>query len=279
MTRSLFPSLNYALIYNPLRQPLQFAKSLCLRSSQLRRAFTIAGLGVMSAAVCMAASVSPTSYSWASVAVGNKGAQKVVTLTNNGTTTLTISSITLTGANPQDFAISSKTCGTSLAVSASCTAGIVFAPTVSGTRTATLNFNDNASPSPQTVALSGLGTGGTTGGGSASVSPTTLSWVSVAVGSKGAAKTVTLTNSGTTSITISSITLSGANPGDYQISSKTCGTNLAASASCTASIAFAPIASGTRTATLELQRLSNKFTAVRRAVWICAGGDQRERHR
>ena len=250
MTRILFPSPSCASVHNLLYQTVKFATEQRPRRRLLQRIIAIAGLSVMSSAMCLAASVSPTSLSWASVAVGNKGAQKVVTLTNNGTATLTISSITLSGTNPQDFLINSKTCGSSLAVSASCTANIIFAPTVSGTRTATLNFNDNASPSPQTVALSGLGTGGTTGG-SASVSPTSLSWVSVAVGSKGAAKAVTLTNSGTTSISISSITFSGANPGDYLISSKTCGTSLAASASCTASIAFAPTTSGTRTATLN----------------------------
>ena len=185
MTRILFPSPSCASVHNLLYQTVKFATEQRPRRRLLQRIIAIAGLSVMSSAMCLAASVSPTSLSWASVAVGNKGAQKVVTLTNNGTATLTISSITLSGTNPQDFLINSKTCGSSLAVSASCTANIIFAPTVSGTRTATLNFNDNASPSPQTVALSGLGTGGTTGG-SASVSPTSLSWVSVAVGSKGA---------------------------------------------------------------------------------------------
>src|ERR1017187_2287040 len=184
-------------------------------------------LCALSGVRCLAATVSPTSISWVSVAVGKGGAPKAATLTNNGTATITISGITLTGANPGDYQISSKTCGTSLAASASCTATIVFAPTTTGTRTATLNFTDTGTGSPQTVALSGTGTAGSAG--TASATPSTISWVSVAVGKGGAPKAATLTN-GATAITISGVTLSGANPGDYKISSKTCGTGLAASA-------------------------------------------------
>ena len=109
-----------------------------------------------------AATVSPTSLSWVSVVVGGRGAQKVVTLTNSGTTAITISSIALSGANPGDFVIFSKTCGTSLAAAASCTANILFAPTVTGARTATLSFTDTATNSPQTVAVSGTGTAAAT---------------------------------------------------------------------------------------------------------------------
>lgn len=217
----------------------------------LRGLFGVAlGLVVLQGTNCLAAAtVAPASLSWASVAVGSKGAPKAVTLTNGNSTALTISSIAFAGANAGDFQISSKTCGTTLAADASCTASVVFAPTTSGTRTATLNFSDSDSTSPQKVTLSGLGTGGT--GGSASVSPTSLSWASVAVGNKGAQKAVTLTNSGSTALNISSISVTGANPGDFQIASKTCGTSLGASSSCTVNITFGPLSSGTRTATLS----------------------------
>src|SRR6476646_8610197 len=47
-----------------------------------------------------------------------------------------------------------------------------------------------------------------------SVTPSTLNWVSVQVGQTGAQKVVTLTNSGSAAITISSITLGGTNPAD-----------------------------------------------------------------
>ena len=242
MTSCLFPALE------GLSVPCTSGVTRSLGRIHVRFA-ALLGLAALASMPGIAATVSPTSLSWASVPIGGKGAQKVVTLTNNTSAAITISSITLSGADSNNYEIYSKTCGSSLAASATCTVNIIFAPTVSGTSTATLNFNDSASPSPQTVALSGSAPSSTSGG-SASVSPTSLSWASVAVGGKGAAKAVTLTNSGTTSMSLSSITLTGTDPGDYEIYSKTCGTSLAASASCTASIIFAPKVSGTRTATL-----------------------------
>lgn len=200
--------------------------------------------------VARAATASPTSVSWASVSVGGIGGQKVVTLANNTASTISITSITLSGADPGDFNIFSKTCTSSLAPNASCTANVTFAPKVSGTRTATLNFNDSASPSPQTVALSGFAPGGASGG-SASASPSSLTWVSVAVGGIGGQKTATLTNSGSTALSINSIAITGADPADFRIYSTTCGSSLAAGASCSANIVFAPTTTGTRTGSLS----------------------------
>src|SRR5581483_343197 len=206
---------------------------------------------VLFAGFAAAATVSPTSVSWASVSVGGIGAQKTVTLNNSSGSAITISSISITGADPEDFDIFSKSCSSSLAANASCTANITFTPKASGTRTATLDFNDSASPSPQTAALSGYAPGGSSAGsGTASVSPTSLSWASVTVGGIGAQKAATLTNSGSTSISISSVTLTGANPGDYRIYSNTCTGTLAAGGSCSAKVAFAPTTGGTRTASL-----------------------------
>ena len=190
------------------------------------------------------ASVSPASVTWASVPVGNKGGQKVVTLTNGGSAAISISSIAFSGANPGDFQIFSKTCGTSLGAAASCTANIVFAPSTAGVRTATLSFTDTASNSPQTVALSGTGTAG------ASVTPTALSFGGINVGSSSAAQSVTLKNGGTATISISSIAISGTNAGDFSISSNACGSSLASSASCAVGVVFKPAASGTRSANL-----------------------------
>ena len=191
------------------------------------------------------ATVSPTSINWVSVPIGGIGGQKVATLTNGGTTTLTVSGVTLGGTNPGDFKIYSKTCGTSLAASASCTANVVFAPTAAGNRSATLNFNDSATNTPQTVALTGYAPGGV------SASPLSLTFASTAVGATSAAQSATLTNGQSASVTISGIAIGGTNAGDFSISSKTCSTSLAASSSCTALVVFKPTASGTRSATLS----------------------------
>jgi hypothetical protein len=85
--------------------------------------------------------------------VGNTSLPKVEKVTNTGTATLHISSITISG----DFAISSNTCGATLAVGAICKVKVTFTPTQTGIRTGSLTFTDDASNSPQIVPLKGTG--------------------------------------------------------------------------------------------------------------------------
>lgn len=97
-------------------------------------------------------SLSPTGLTFASQAVGATSTAQMVTLSNNGSATLTISNIAASG----DFAQTS-TCGTSVANGSNCAISVTFTPTASGTRNGTLTITDNASGSPHAVALSGNG--------------------------------------------------------------------------------------------------------------------------
>jgi len=87
------------------------------------------------------------------VALRKTSSPKTVTLTNSQTVSLNFSSIVISA----NFAISSNTCGASIAAGASCTVGVTFSPTAKGTVNGTLTFNDNAANSPQTVSLTGTG--------------------------------------------------------------------------------------------------------------------------
>ena len=261
---TMHTSVPDTVIYPALVQPFESSRLPLVRALFAGAAF---GIGVLQGTTAVAqVSASPTSLNWVSVPVGGKGAQKVVTLKNSGTAAITISSPTFTGSNPGDFLIFSTTCGASLAASSSCTANIIFGPKATGARSATLNFNDSASNTPQRVVLTGTGT---TSSGSASVTPTSLNWVSVPVGGRGAQKIVTLKNNGTISISISSIGFAGTNPGDFLVFSKTCGTTLAASATCTANIVFAPTATGARSAIL---RFTDSASNSPQTVTLTGGG-------
>jgi hypothetical protein len=190
------------------------------------------------------AKLSPTPLSFGTLAVGLTSAVKKVTLTNVGTTALTISSIAVTGAEAADFPETATTCGSSLAAAASCTVSLTFKPSTTGARSANLTATDSASGSPQQVPLSGTGT-------AAELTPTSLSFGSVKVGTTSAAKILTLKNVGTTAITITSITIAGTAAGDFA-QTNGCGSSLAASASCTISVTFKPTTTGTRSATLKV---------------------------
>jgi hypothetical protein len=82
---------------------------------------------------------------------------QAVTLSNTGSGTLTGITPTITGTNPTSFALTTgaNECGTSLAAGSTCNFYVTFSPKGTGNLTATLSVADNASPSPQTVSLTG----------------------------------------------------------------------------------------------------------------------------
>jgi uncharacterized repeat protein (TIGR01451 family) len=103
------------------------------------------------------ASVSPSTVSFGSVAVGSSSGPTGITLTNNGPGNLNVSSVSLSGPNAGDFSVT-NTCSGPVPASGTCSAFVTFTPTGTGTRTATLTFTDNAGT--QTVSLAGNGTPG-----------------------------------------------------------------------------------------------------------------------
>jgi hypothetical protein len=169
-----------------------------------------------------------------------------VTVSSNINSTVTFSSITITGANAGDFQQTGTTCGATLAAQANCTISIQFTPTATGARAAALTIADDASNSPQTVNLTGSGVQPVT------ATPATLGFGSQGLGSPTTSKTVTVNSNINSTVTFASITITGANAGDFQQTGTTCGSTLGAQASCTISIQFTPAGTGSRTATLTI---------------------------
>jgi hypothetical protein len=203
---------------------------------------TVSLTGTGTAAV---ASLSPSSLTFASQAVGATSAAQTITLNNTGNSALSISSLALTGTNPNDFA-QTNNCGAGVAAGANCTINVTFTPAATGTRSAAVTLTDNATGSPQSVSLTGTGTAAV-----ASLSPSSLTFASQAVGATSAAQTITLNNTGNSALSISSLALTGTNPNDFA-QSKNCGSSVAAGANCTISVRFTPSASGSRTASLSI---------------------------
>ena len=188
----------------------------------------------ITAAAAPAVSFSPTSLTFASQTVATTSAAQTITLKNTGAGALSISGIAASG----NFA-ETNTCGTSLAASASCTISVTFTPTAAGTLTGAITFTDNAAASPQSVSLSGTGASTTP---TISLSPTSLTFASQAVGTTSAAQTVTLSNTGAGALSISGIAASG-----NFAETTACPSSLPAGASCTISVTFTPTAAGTLT--------------------------------
>jgi len=186
-------------------------------------------------------SVSPTALSFGSVATGASSTPQAVTVTNSGTAAAPVGSIATTG----DFS-QTNTCGSSIAAGSSCAVDVTFRPTAAGSRTG--NLTVDAAGVTTTVPLSGTGVAP---GPVLSPNPSSLSFPATVVGDTAAAKTVTVTNSGTTSATVSSVTASG----DYS-QTNNCGT-IAVGASCTVTVTFRPTASGARTGAVTLTGNAN----------------------
>ncbi len=195
--------------------------------------------------VVTAVNLSTTAPVFGNQLVGTTSAAQQVTLTNVGTTPLGIISITWS-TNFSD----STNCpiGGSLNAGASCRMNVRFAPTTTGilTGTLTITTTDPGLPVAQ-VALTGAGVQPI-----AALTPATYSYGTIARGTTSGPVPFTLSNTGTATLTINRIGLGGANPGQFTITSNTCGANLAMGANCTINVAFTPKGRGTFTANLNV---------------------------
>ena len=111
---------------------------------------TLAGTGTPAPAIGQ----STTSLAFPATTHGTVSLAKSVTLTNNGTATVHLISIALTGVNPAAFS-QINTCTPTLAPAASCTIFVAFNPAAAGSFAAKLTITDNGSASPQGVTLTG----------------------------------------------------------------------------------------------------------------------------
>jgi hypothetical protein len=187
----------------------------------------------------------PVSLAFSTQLVNTSSAAQPLTLTNTGNSALTITNISIAGANGNQF-LETNTCFGSVKAGASCTISVIFRPTSSGNKSASLQITDNTAGSPQTVSLTGAAAAA-----SLNVSPVGLSFRSQVVGSASAPQTVKLTSTGGSAASLSKIALAGADASDFQETS-TCPASLSTGASCTLSVVFKPLAAGMRTASVVL---------------------------
>jgi hypothetical protein len=185
-----------------------------------------------------AQALSPTSLSFGNLVI-NTSASRSITLTNNRKGSLTISGISASG----EFTESSN-CPTVLFAGARCTIEVAFAPATLGPLTGTLTVNDDASSSPQTAALNGIGVP------SVAVLPNSLVLGDQLVDTATPAEVVTLENYQTVPLEISGISTSRdfSQNSDCPLAPST----LAAKSSCTINVAFAPHSAGALTGTVTV---------------------------
>jgi sugar lactone lactonase YvrE len=176
------------------------------------------------------------------------------TLSNTGNATLNITGITIAGANPSDFALSTgaNACGTTLAANSTCSIYVTFTPATASSFTATLQVADNASGSPQASTLTGTGT--VPPAPVAALTPAMVPFGSATAGTTSGPNQLTLSNTGNAVLNITGITIVGTNPSDFALSTgaNACGTSLAADASCSIYVTFTPASAASFSATVQV---------------------------
>jgi Beta-propeller repeat len=191
-----------------------------------------------------AAGFAPGAINFGNQPVGTTSSPQTVTITDLGSVALGITSISSGGDFQQ-----TNNCGTGISAGgATCAVMVTFTPTIAGSRTGSIVVTDDAASSPQTVMLTGSG-----GVPAASVSPTSVAFSNVSVGSSSAPQTVSLTNAGTADLAINLVSITG----DFT-ETNNCGTDLpytgedGSTGTCQISVVFTPTTSGPRSGTLSI---------------------------
>ena len=187
---------------------------------------------VSSTAAAPVATVKPSSMGFGGIVIGSTSPTHTVTLTNSSaSSTLTISSIVASGS------FQASACSSTLTPKSSCIITVKFAPSLPGFISGALSIYDNASDSPQIVALAG------TALAPVSTTPLNLSFGTVGVGTTSGALTVTVKNNSS-----SSTSLSYGASSDFAATAGVtngCGSSLAGNSSCTIAVTFKPAQNGT----------------------------------
>lgn len=187
-------------------------------------------------------------FSFGNQLVKTTSAAQTVTVTNSGTAAITMGAITLDETT--DFAISTNTCpasGAKLNAKASCTISVTFTPASTGAKKGAVIINDSDPSSPQLVGLTGTGISKVT------LSPSSVTFPTTAVGTVSAITKITLTNSTGASITLGNpaITVTGH---FATANSTTCSNDLviANTGTCIINVEFKPTAVGYTSGSLSV---------------------------
>ena len=207
-----------------------------------------------------AAELSPASLAFASTVVGASAASQILAIRNTGTASLMVSGVS--SSNP-DFSIVSS-CG-AITAGSSCSVSVGFAPSVTGTRNGTITVAHNATGGVSTLGVAGTATAPVSVGllPGIQVTPVSLTFSSVIVGSFSGVQLVTVTSVGTAPLTLSAITVTGS---DFPIvvSGNSCAVNtpLAVGSSCTVMVRLTPTAAGALTATLGIRHNASASAVI-----------------
>jgi hypothetical protein len=184
------------------------------------------------------------SVTFAPQPIGTQNAPQPIAVHNGGEAPLTISSFQITGPNSQDFSlIGPAACkGQTIPTAGQCSFEVGFVPSTTGPEEAVVSFTDNAPGNPQVLELIGAGQSAF-----ALLSTSSINFGSQPENTTSLSVPITITNTGNQALALQSPVESGPDVAQFFLNGKdiTCGTTLAAGASCSIGVVFSPKAIGT----------------------------------
>jgi hypothetical protein len=179
--------------------------------------------------------------------VGATSPATQVTISNTGFSALTVSSIILSGMNPNDFVLNPMGFPATLGVGGSGKFSVSFAPTASGSRSGTVIITSNDPSNPtKTVSMFGSATLAAIG-----LSPVSLDLGKARVGSGVGPANVTISNTGTGTLHVVSWALSGADAAAFALGGATPPVNLTSAMGAMATVSCTPPRLGALSARLD----------------------------
>ncbi len=191
----------------------------------------------------------PGRVDFGGVGEGAAGTPATVRVTNIQASPLTVESVSVGGSAASEFSVIDESCTAAPVASlSSCTISVGFTPGQIGLRSATLVLSGPAPVLSRTVLLEGTGLDPVV------VAPGALTFGSVAWDQAADPQVVTVSNIGAAPVAVTSISVAGPNPGDFPLTAETCtDAPVAPGGTCTMSVAFDPVATGTRRALLVVE--------------------------
>ena len=175
--------------------------------------------------------VAPTTLAFSSQPVQTSSSPQTVTVTNTGSTSLTVSNISIVG----DF-LETDDCSGSIAPDGSCQISVTFSPSASGDRVGSLTISGNISGGQETVSLSGTGSTQSL----IVLLPNSVDFGDQQVATVSTAHQVTISNTSSGAIALSSESVTG----PFAIQTNTCSSSLASNTGCTLALVFKPTVAG-----------------------------------
>jgi hypothetical protein len=196
-----------------------------------------------------AITLSATSLTFGPQPVATESDAETITVTSSGSAPAIFGTPAISG----DFVETDTCAGQTLAVGATCSFAVRFAPTQTGARSGLLTIYANISGGQATVTLNGTATAPA----AIVLTPLSLTFPATIVNQTAAAQIITVANTGDNPATLGTPSVTG----DFAIAASTCGTTLAAQTACSLSITFTPTTNGARNGVLTVTDSAGTQTA------------------